>query len=316
MSRSREEDPTAKYFSAVATLRCIAPLDPTLRGRRLLARGLARTLLPLHTGPLRYAFEELLGEPADSARRLLYDWFFYRHLESRSWTDVGADVGRGEFVDARDVGAYLATCPRGIVVATIHLGDYLEGLRQLRVVAPSGKRVFVVRRKQWNAVEERAFARITSGELPLTVLRTGDRAAVVAIRELRRGAIVVVLYDLPPRFGRAAPVEFLARPARVVSGPAELAVLGHADILPIFTHYDASGASCVEAMPVLPARSPQRESADARKARVGAITQQLWSVAEQQIRQYPSQWAHWLWIHELVMTSPRYHGDVSLISRE
>ena len=86
MSRSRERDPTAKYFSAVAALHCIAPLDPTLRARMRLARGFARTLLPSNTGPLRYAFEELLGETTDAARRLLYDWFFYRQLESRSWT--------------------------------------------------------------------------------------------------------------------------------------------------------------------------------------------------------------------------------------
>jgi lauroyl/myristoyl acyltransferase len=316
---SREESSTAsstsKYFSAVAALDCVAPLDPALRGRLLLARGLARMLLPANAGRLRYAFEELLGETAASARRLLYDWFFYRHLESRSWTHVGANGGRGSFADAEDVGAYLAACPRGIVVATIHLGDYLEGLRQLRVVAAAGKRVFVVRRSQWSEREHHAFARIAAG-LALTVLRTGHRAALVAIRELRRGGIVVVLYDLPQRFGRAVSVELFDERANVVCGPAELAVLGGADILPIFTHFDASGASCVEALPVLPVRSVQRESADARHARVVAITQRLWSLAEQQIRRFPAQWAHWLWIHELVMRSPRHHGDVSLISRE
>ncbi len=175
--------------------------------------------------------------------------------------------------------------------------------------------MFVVRRNQWSDREERAFARIAAG-LALTVLRTEDRAAAVAVRELRRGAIVVVLYDLPPRFGRAVPVELFDECANVVCGPAELAVLGGADIMPIFTHYDASGASCVEAMPVVSARSTRWESVDARRARVVAITQRLWSLAEQQIRRYPAQWAHWLWIHELVMRSPRHHGDVSLISRE
>ena len=163
-SMSRGERSIAKYFSAVAALNCVAPLDPALRGRLLLARGLARMLLPANAGQLRYAFEELLGETAASARWLLYDWFFYRHLESRSWTHVGADGGRGSFADAEDVGAYLAACPRGIVVATIHLGDYLEGLRQLRVVAAAGKPVFVVRRSEWSEREERAFARIAAGD--------------------------------------------------------------------------------------------------------------------------------------------------------
>ncbi|HEY6600038.1 MAG TPA: hypothetical protein VIZ30_12015 [Pseudomonadales bacterium] len=311
MSRSREKDPTANYFAAVAVLHRMARLDPTLRQRLRLARGLARMLLPSNAGQLRYAFEELLGETAASAKRLLYDWFFYRQMEGRSWADGGE---RGLLADAHDVGAYLANCSRGIVVATIHLGDYLEGLRQLRAVTPTGRRVFVVRRKQWSAVEERAFARIASDDLALTVLRTGERAAFVAVRELRRGAIVVVLFDLPPRFGRDTGVEFFGRSARVVCGPAELAVLGRADVMPVFTHYDATGASCVEAMPVVAAQFSRYESTAARNARAAAITQRLWLLAEQQIRCYPAQWAHWLWIHELIVTSPRYHGDVSLIS--
>ena len=124
-----------------------------------------------------------------------------------------------------------------------------------------------------------------------------------------------MLYDVPSRFGRAVSIEFFDRSANVVCGPAELAVLGRADIVPIFTHYDDSGASRVEAMPVLPARSLRQESKAARDARVVAITQRLWSLAEQQIRRYPAQWAHWLWIRELV-TSPRHHGDIGVISRE
>ena len=79
---------TANYRSAVAALQLLAPLDPTLRARRSLSRVLARRLLPTNLEPLTYAFEELLGESAASARRLIHDWFFYRHLESDSWLDA------------------------------------------------------------------------------------------------------------------------------------------------------------------------------------------------------------------------------------
>ncbi len=77
--------------------------------------------------------------------------------------------------------------------------------------------------------------------IALTVVRAGDGAQ--AVRALRKGDIVVVLYDLPRRFGRTVEVGFFGRRAHVVRGPAELAVLGHADVLPLFTHYDADGIS-------------------------------------------------------------------------
>jgi len=314
MRSSTRKDPIFKYRSAVAALQCIAPLDPTLRGRRLLARGLARALLPADLGPLRYAFEELLGEPAASAHRLLYDWFFYRQLEARSWIDSRADDAGGLLMDAQRIGEYLTSCRHGVVVATIHLGNYLEGLRQLRLATSLRRPVFVVRRTQWSDVEARAFARIASGDLALTVLRAGRRAAAIAIRELRRGSVVVVLYDLPLRFGGTVDVDFFARRASFVRGPAEIAMLGEADILPIFTHYDhTTGVSVVEAMPALAARSVPHEQ---RAHRVSEIAQRLVTLAEQQIRRHPSQWAHWLLIHELVLKSAGHRGDVGVISAQ
>ena len=261
--------------------------------------------------PITYAFEELLGESAATARRLLHDWFFYRQLEDASWCDGRAS--RGVLLDAERVGAYLSNCPRGIVVATIHLGDYLEGLRQLRLASSWTKQVFVVRRAAWSDVEQRAFARIASEDLALTVLRAGRGAAMTAIRELRRGNVLVVLYDLPQRFGRAVEVDFFGRRANVVRGPAEIAVLGDADILPVFTHYDAMGTSIVEAMPVVAARSTPRED---RLHRIADITQQLCTWAEQQIRRHPSQWAHWLWVQELLIKRDHHRHDVAMTSRE
>ena len=85
---------TANYRSAVAALHRLAPLDPTLRARRSMSRVLARDLLPANLEPLTYAFEELLGESAASARRLIHDWFFYRHLESDSWTRRATSASR------------------------------------------------------------------------------------------------------------------------------------------------------------------------------------------------------------------------------
>ncbi len=131
---------TANYRSALAALQRVSPLDPTLRVRRSMSRVLARRLLPKNLEPLTYAFEELLGESHAAARRLIHDWFFYRHLESASWTDP-RHRPRSVLRDAARIGDYLSACPRGVLVATIHLGDYLEGLRQLGLAMSTTKRV-------------------------------------------------------------------------------------------------------------------------------------------------------------------------------
>jgi len=311
------ERSTANYGFAVAMLDRLAAFDPTRRGRRALARIAARRLLPIDLASLTYAFEELLGEPAESARRLLYDWFFYRQLEAASWN--GGVRGRAELLDAARVGAYVADCRCGIVVATIHLGDYLEGLRQLRLAAAWSKRVFVVRRAAWSELEARAFERVAA-DLDVTVLRIGGGAAATAVRELRRGHVVVALYDLPDRFGRAIDAELLGRPVRVVRGPAELAVLGDADVLPIFTRYDDRGASVVEAAPVIAARWARGSTAGGGRARRAAreqrarhITRRLWRHAESFIRAYPEQWSNWPMVAEL--RAPSGCADVAPTSR-
>ncbi len=268
-----------------------------------MSRVLAHRLLPKNLEPLTYAFEELLGESHAAARRLIHDWFFYRHLESVSWTDP-RHRPRSVLRDAARIGDYLSTCPRGVLVATIHLGDYLEGLRQLGLAMSTTKRVLVMRRRAWSEIEERAFARLAEPSIALTVVRAGDGAQ--AVRALRRGDIVVVLYDLPRRFGRTVEVGFFGRRAHVVRGPAELAVLGHADVLPLFTHYDADGVSVTAAGPVIAAIASRPSD---RAARIATITQRLWTMAEQEISAHPSQWSHWSLVRELVHEGVHERAD-------
>jgi predicted LPLAT superfamily acyltransferase len=259
--------------------------------RRWPALWLARTLPARRVEPLRCRFEALLGEPSGAARTLAFDWFFYKQLEVSSWADV--DRPSGVLRDRDRVGAYLHDCPRGVVVATIHMGDYLEALRQLRLVAPAGRPIYVLRRGAATDVERRAFAHV-AGAAALTVLRSGDSLAA-PVRALRRGALLVTLFDLPGRYGRTVPVTFFGRPARFVCGPAELAVLGRADVLPLFCHYDADLRPVAEAAPVI--------AADGHAHMADALTQQLCGLAERRICAHPSQWAHWSLLDELLVAS-------------
>jgi lauroyl/myristoyl acyltransferase len=261
-------------------------------------RALRVKLHAQRIGPLQCRFEALLGEPSTAARALAIDWFFYKQLEREAWAH---DSAGGVLRDAARVGAYLNDCPRGVVIATIHMGDYLDGLRRLRLATAARRPIYVLRRRDDSTEEQRAFQRVVGADRAVTVLRTGTGPGVLAhaVRALRRGAIVVALYDLPARFGRTVPVRFFGRAAHFVRGPAELAVVGQADVLPLLCHYDAAGVAVAQAMPVIAARTM---AAASRPDAVAAVTQQLCAHAEAHIRRRPGQWAHWNFIDELLMS--------------
>ena len=163
--------------------------------------------------------------------------------------------------------------PRGVLVATIHLGDYLEGLRQLRLALSAPKRVLVMRRRAWSEIEA---ARICANRIVRS--RVDGRAhrrrrghiggARIATRRHRGGVVRPAAAVRPHRRGR------LLRPARTVRARSgRIAVLGHADVLPLFTHYDADGVSVTEAQPVI-AASAVRVRRNARRA-IATIAQRL-----------------------------------------
>jgi lauroyl/myristoyl acyltransferase len=301
-----EQHPYDRFFATCTALQRWTPRAP--RVQHGLSRLVAAALLSRHAAQLQCRFEALLGETSASARALVYDWFFYKQLERESWVRTDGSRDAGVLLDARRVGDYLNTTTHGVVIATMHMGDYLEGLRQLRLACSVERKVFVIRRREWSGAEQTIFDRIGAGT-SLTVLRRGRASAAIAIRELRRGAIVVVLFDLPARYGGTTAVDLFDRRANVVRGPAELSVVGDADVLPLFCHYDGAGAALTQAMPVIAAADATRAD---RAARVATVTQRLWKFAEAQIRRYPSQWAHWSLVDELI--EPKA-GDVVLTSR-
>ena len=155
-----EQHPYDRFFATCAALQRWTPRAwPVQHG---LSRLVAAALLSRHAAQLQCRFETLLGETSAAARTLVYDWFFYKQLERDSWVGLTA-VDPGVLLDARRVGDYLNASPRGVVVATMHMGDYLEGLRQLRLACSVERKVFVIRRREWSGAEQTIFDRVGAG---------------------------------------------------------------------------------------------------------------------------------------------------------
>lgn len=279
--------------------------------RKITARLLAAKAPRLRSG-MAALFAEFLGEPAADALTLAADWLYYRSIARAGWLgeSARADSRPGQrqarVLDEAALGAFLSGSmgtSRGILMASIHMGDYLRGLAALGQCL-QGRRVVILRRRQASPGEGAAFAAFSRAGIRFDVLRHDRTTAFSALRALKRGAVVVVLYDLTRRWGRTAPVRLFGREVQMVCGPAELAMKAGADMLPVVTGFDEGGCLEIRAGRVL--------AGAAGKGR-DIILQQLADFAEQAIRTRPAQWHHWPLLPEMLARFPS--GDACIDPR-
>lgn len=265
---------------------------------RYCSRLLNELLFSNEIDQLAQLIQKILGESPAGAKEISANWLLNRQISQRCWrsmADSSFERVRRNALDSffpheHQVVRYMQNCNRGVLITTIHMGDYLHGLLRLCLSLSCQKKVFILRNRKWDPLEERAFEKFSTAGARVTVLRRQRSVALSAVRQLKRGNIVVALYDLSKQWGSTTRVTFFDRKMALVRGPAELAVLAQADILPIMFHYAGDGSRLIDSFPVV--RSPAIAGVSLN-ATVQQITQTLVNQAERQIRRFPGQWHHW-----------------------
>lgn len=252
--------------------------------------------------------QQVLGENRRQSLAILKGWVLYTVVSRFCWiklADCSCSAANSHhsdlaFLDVQRVVNYLNSHQRGLVIATIHMGDYLAAFLTLSRSISGDRQVYIVRNKNWSSEEERLMRRFQSKQLSVVVIRHDPASARKVIRQLRRGNIVILLFDLSEICGGTTTVRFLGRPMKIVRGPAELALLGWADILPIMCHFDDQGTPVAEAFPVIrPSAAKKQKLTESTQQ----ITQQLIDIADRHIRKYPEQWHHWPLIPQMLCLS-------------
>lgn len=177
------------------------------------------------------------------------------------------------------------------VITSFHLGDYIYSIGHLMSLEPRMRNALLMRQQSCgfensNNILRQAgdrswprSAHILSNKPPLRQLTS----------QLRAGGTSLVLFcDLPENYGETVNVTFLGRPARFPKGPATLAVLGRAPILPVITYFDGEYfqihiGDLINTTPI------DGENPDQSCAR---ITQQLVNFFEPVFLKYPEQWRY------------------------
>jgi KDO2-lipid IV(A) lauroyltransferase len=188
--------------------------------------------------------------------------------------------------------ALAAAATRGAVILTAHLGNfellaYAHGLL--------GHPITLVHRPLRNRLVDRAIValRARAG----TVSLAKKTAAKAALRALHEGSIVAIPADQNQTRRYGVFVDLFGLPASTTPGPARLAMLSGAPVLPVFLVRE--GESERHRVIVLPELELVR-TAD-RAADVVTNTQRCSAVIEEMLRHYPDQW---IWFHKRWKTRP------------
>lgn len=187
---------------------------------------------------------------------------------------------------------------RPLLLATLHMGNYLQHLLALAPHLSWLGRVTLLRRVHDPRLEAPLLARAEAMGLELRIAHAHQHPGRAALRALNRGEHVLLLYDVPPSFdvGRTVTASLLGYPAALPAGPAILCRAAHALLWPfcvVPAGRDLRLHSC-DPFPV-------HASSDVEPA-----TRCLARFAESVILSAPGQWL--LWAHLPEMWSSTGHA--------
>jgi KDO2-lipid IV(A) lauroyltransferase len=180
---------------------------------------------------------------------------------------------------------------RGAIVATPHFGNF-ELMSGWMAVHAGFRGVVVAKRHVNPFIEERLRAFRLRNRVETVY---SDESPRKLLRVLKEGAIVGVLPDMDVKHLPGVFVDFFGRPAYTLSGPASLAILAGAPILPAYAlwrgeHYELY---CEEPIEV--------EDHEDRETEVLRLTRAWTRAFERIIAAHPD---HWAWIHERWKSTP------------
>lgn len=205
--------------------------------------------------------------------------------ETISRTVSVADMDRWENIFERGA-------REGVIILTAHFDNwellaYLHGMLN--------RPVTLVHRPMHNALFENAISLIR--ERPGTRLIRKKEAAKEALRTLKRHQILVMAADQNQTASYGVFVDFFGKPACTTPGPARLAMITGAPILPVFLVREGeSERHRIEALPEV-----ELVLTGDRDVDIITNTQRCTKVVEEMIRRYPEQW---IWFHRRWKTRP------------
>ena len=276
-------------------VRAIARLP--MRPRRLLLRGLFETRMrarrlqpcPRAVAVIRAVLRVTRHDAARIARQALYHDILFQ----MEWLALASRSLPGLLRDARHVTtaqeealAWVAE-QKCAIIATLHMGPYSLAFAWLLHRYLRGRKVIVVRSKFGDSDERRALDRLTALGVEVEFMSPHAPADFHRLlKEVRAGAVVIALVDLPESYGKSCEVEFLWRTVRIANGISDIAAICGAPIL-LFRTRTRGGRDHIEVDSVFEVQRDRDGAArEASARRVGEFV-------SRSLLDAPEQWHMW-----------------------
>jgi phosphatidylinositol dimannoside acyltransferase len=176
---------------------------------------------------------------------------------------------------------------RGLVLVTAHVGNYEVG--SMMPAQLERRRVHLVREPeadaQAQAFLQEVLAGFTQSQYTMHFLSDDPLQGIELLQALRRGEIVAVQGDRPRTGGWSIDATLFGRPFPLPPGPAALARIADAALLPVFVFRE--GRRRYRVVFRSPIRPPRTED---RAADLAATMRQVAAEIEWAIRRAPHQW--------------------------
>jgi lauroyl/myristoyl acyltransferase len=180
---------------------------------------------------------------------------------------------------------------RPILMVTMYMGNFPVGFMKLMQSVENQKKIFVFKFNAASAQEDKLFSLFRQTGQEISPLRASEDGGKRAFLELRRGGIVALMVDAEVHVTARENVSFFGQPCLMQSGPATLAVLSGAVVLPVINYVDSDGCNVVR---VDPAIYPEcLQGGRSPRERLRLLTQSIAHHMEQWIRIDPSQVQRW-----------------------
>ena len=253
-----------------------------------------------HVSPL---IEIFLGESGPQARKIARRAYKETLASTQIWEAMAQEtleqaISKSNQIAARDcqcISSFFAHRKGGVLLTTIHMGDFLHAILQLAEIMGRDE-IFIVRQKKPDDVEARVFAKLDGIGVRAKAIRSYETSAAIKVmRALTEGAIVVILFDLPESYGAGTSVRFFAHELSWVSAPSLLAKRTRSILVPFVSYRTPSGFFQCDVLEVHDFSVESAANCD-----TNGLAQKLANIAEQYVQRFPEQWLQWPLIPEML----------------
>jgi lauroyl/myristoyl acyltransferase len=245
------------------------------------------------------------------AGRIRSNWIYLKSLYSfiifsknyadRAFNSTNEIIEQAEkiYIEGEHHAAEALSSGRPLLITTIHMGDFQLGFLRLMTRFKPKRKTFLFKLNPGDQKEVALMKAFDQVKAEPTVLRVDESGGKAAYLALRQSHIVVLTIDLEVNVKSRSVIDFFGKPCHMQNGPATIAVLTKALVVPVVAFTNSKGQKIVRIEPMID--SDAKVHGATVEQRINQVTQQLANQMQQWLTDSPSQAHLWTYIADTML---------------